>query len=183
MGIKLQNDKGFTLLESLVVVGVISIIIPALFALFFAHLRAQSKIYVLQEVKKNGDAALGTIETLVKENAISVHSASPPTSGNEVCATMSSYTGVLYFLDRNGSYFSFDQTNDKIASSSSVSSTVNLTSDKVKVSAFSLSCTRNSTYSEPLVSVSFTVTQAITATNPSETASLNYQTKMKLRPN
>jgi len=179
----MKKNKGFTLIESLIVVGVIAIIIPALFALFFSHLRAQSKVYLLQQVKQNGDNALNVIETLIKENTISIHSGSPPTSGNQVCTDASStYSSTMYFLDRSGSYFNFAVASNKIASSSSVSSTVNLTSDKVAVTSFALSCAQGSSFSDPIVSVSFTVSQANSVNRPDESATLQYQTKMKLRP-
>lgn len=174
---------GFTLIETLIVIAIVAMIIPALFGLFFAHVRAQAKVYVLQQVKTNGDGALGIIETLVKDNAISIHSGSPPTSGNEVCSTASSsYSSTMYFLDRSGSYFNFALSSGKIASSSSVMSTVYLTSDKVSVSSFTLSCDRGSSYSQPVVSIGFTVTQAGAGGRTDESATLQYQTKVQLRP-
>lgn len=179
----MKSKKGFTLIEVLVVVGIVSIIVPAVFGLFFAHLRAQSKVILLQEVKNNGDGALSIIEELVKRNAVSVHSATPPVTANEVCATSgSSYSSTMYFLDRNGDYFNFSLSSGKIASASSIMSTVNLTNDKVQVTDFTLTCSRSSTYTEPLISISFTVSQANTASSPEQSASLSYQTKMKLRP-
>jgi prepilin-type N-terminal cleavage/methylation domain-containing protein len=169
MGLKnKQRQSGFTFIEMLIVVAIISIIIPALFALFFAHVRAQSKVFQLQQVKENGDSALGIMETLIKDGAISIHSASPPTSGNEVCATASSsYSGTLYFLDRSSTYFSFALSSGKIASSSSaMGTTVNLTNSKSTISSLAISCSRSSTYAEPLVSISFTVSQNGSGSRP-----------------
>lgn len=61
--------KAFTLIETMISLGVISIVIPVIFSLLFISLRAELKIKALKEVKNNGDFALAYISENVRENA------------------------------------------------------------------------------------------------------------------
>ena len=182
------NNFSFTLIELVIVIGVIAISLPVIFGLFFLNLQAQSRIYILQEVKRNGDYTLNVMQNIIKNRAYAIYSDSGLTT--EVCSTksgsgtLSSFSGsILYFRDVNGDGFYFDVTTNKIASHSAA---INpnpylLTNEKVSISSFDLSCMRTSVFSPPIVSVSFTVSQAGTPTRHEERASLNYQTKIKLK--
>ena len=170
------HTKGFTLVELVLVLGILGILLPAVFSLFVANLRAQTKVLILQDVKRNGDTALDTIEILVKAKAKSIEQQ----DGTPVCTTSgSTYSGDLYFVDDAGNRFMFNQSNNRIASESAA--TDYLTTNKVSVSSFEMSCDRSSLFVAPLISISFTIDQAQTTSRAEESASLQYQTKIRLR--
>lgn len=190
----MKSPKGFTLIEMLVVVGVVSFILPAVFAIIFTILRQQAKIYALQEVKRQGDFVLNTIRMNLKNNATTIHTAFPPTDSNQVCnSTGSSGSGTLYFQDRVNNYFSYVVINDSngiplIASNSSIpasnpypATTTNLTNDKTKTTSFSISCIRNASFSPPVIGISYQLQYNTTSTRPEDIASFTYQTKIQLR--
>lgn len=176
MGIK---NKGFTLLELILVLAIIGIILPAGFTMFVASMRAQMKVLVLQEVKRNGDIAIANIEGLIRDRALSLEQQ----DGTPVCATApDDYTsGDIYFVDPEGNRFRFYIDGESIASESSAIGAVPLTSSKVSVSGFSLTCKRDFNFSPPLISLSYTVDQAFSTRRAEETASLDYLTKIRLR--
>jgi len=190
MGITI--NKSFTLIELVIVIGVIAISLPVIFGLFFLNLQAQSRIYILQEVKRNGDYTLNVMQDIIKNRAYAIYS--DPGLSTEVCSTKSgsgtpsNFTTslpfpIMYFKDLDGRYFYFEVATNKIASRSAIISPdpYLLTNEKVSVSSFDLSCMRTSVFSPPIVSVSFTVSQAGTSTRHEEKASLDYQTKIKLK--
>ncbi len=174
MGIK--QSRGFTLIELIIVLGILGVLLPTIFALFIAHVRAQSKVLVLQEVKRNGDTALQTITTLIKADARGIENE----AGTPMCASSgTTSSGNVYFTDAQENRFMFHEDGGRIASESA--STAYLTSDKVEVTDFTLTCQRDSQFSGPLVSVSFTVSQATQTTRAEESARLSYQSKVRLR--
>lgn len=171
-----RTQRGFTMLELIIVLTILGILMPAGFAMFMANLRAQTKVLVLQEVKRNGDAALDTMESLIKVNGQRLEQA----DGTAICdAGSTSYSGDIYFVDTAGERFMFHQDTARIASESAT--TAYLTSDVVDVSNFVLSCSRESQFTSPLVSIAFDIQQARTTTRAEETAALSYQTKIRLR--
>ncbi len=190
MGIiqKLRSNIAFTLIEMVVVLGVISFALPVLFAIIFTILQQQAKIIRLQEVKKQGDFVLSTMENTIRNYAISIHTSSP-TSENEICKVpgLGESANVMYFKDKAGTWFSYSLGSDKIASGSSNPPNAggDLTTNKVKVSQngsnLFLSCVRKSAYSPAIISVNFKIEYNTVSTRPEETASLTYQTKIKLR--
>lgn len=162
----------------MITLSIIGVLLPSAFALFIANIRAQTKVLVLQEVKRNGDAALNTIETLIKTQAKSMEQL----DGTQVCSSSgSSYSGDVYFVDDDGSRFMFnrDVDTEQIASNSATS--VYLTTDNVNVTSFSLTCERESQFASPLISVAFSIEQGRTTTRAEEQSTLNYQTKIRLR--
>lgn len=180
------TKKGFTLIEMLVVVGVVALILPAVFSIVFAILRQQAKIYALQEIRRQGDLVLNTMRTALKNYAVTAHSTTPPQDANLVCVTSgSSSTGQIYFKDRFNNYFSYSvDSSEIIASSSSIpSATTNLTNSKVKIDPafFSIKCERINASSPPVVTIHYLVEYNSSSTRPEDTASFTYQTKIQLK--
>lgn len=185
----IKKKSGFTLLETIIVIGIISLILPIIFSIVFSITRQQAKVYVLSTVKREGDNALSVIENLVRNNAIAIYSDQALSS--QVCTTIS-YDGgsgsSFYFSDKDGNWFNFKTATDtellKIASDSSVlNSAIELTSVKnTQISSFNISCDQTSEITSPIVSIQFTISQKqTTSTRIEDLASLNYSTKIKLR--
>ncbi len=175
-----QNDSrskhGFTLIELTIVLTILGIILPAVFSIFLAHLRAQTKVLILQEVKRNGDEALNTITTLIKADGRSLQDV----DGARVCDTAgTTYSDDIYVVDSNDNRFMFHEVQGRIASESA--QTDYLTTSKVAVTNFSLTCQRDSQFTSPLLTLSFNVSQAQSTSRAEESVTLPYQTKVRLR--
>jgi len=187
----MKKLKGFTLIETIVVVGVLGLTLPVIFSIFYVLLQQQTKIYRLNTTKKEGDYAINLIENTIKNQAVSIISSNspiPPDATNKKCDNdSSSYssTSGLYFIDKDGSWFGYVVNGDTIASSSAALASINLTSSKTHITGFSISCSRTYLYSQPSVSLSFDIKfcndVGCAQTRPEEISSLHYQTKIKLR--
>ena len=185
-----MKKRSFTLIETIVVVAVIGITMPVLFVIIFALMRQQVKIYRLSQIKREGDYLINQMENTIKDNAMTIHSGTPPTDLNIVCKdALSSYSSnsSLYFFDKNNNWFGylFQTGSDTIASASAFPYEP-LTSSKILVSAFTISCVRNSIYSSAIILLNFDVcfdtgAGECTSTRPEETSSIHYQTRIKLR--
>lgn len=182
--------KSFTLIETIVVIGVIGLILPVVFAIFFVLTQQQTKIYRLNTIKKEGDYVVSLIENTIKKDAIAILN-DPANVDNPECASASTQYGStvdIYFLDKRGQWFGYLLSGVAIASdSSSLAQPINLTSTKTKISQFSVNCTRNSTYSQPTLFLSFDIEYCndvtCNQTRPEEIALMHYQTRIKLRNN
>lgn len=64
-----KRAEGFTLIETVISVGIISILIPVIFNLFFISLRSELRMRILKSVKSNGDVALAYISDSIREKA------------------------------------------------------------------------------------------------------------------
>lgn len=188
-----MKKKGFTIIEILVVITVIGLTLPVMFSIFFVLFQQQTKINRLSAVKKEGDYIISQVNNTVKDRAVSIHSGKPPDDTNKVCATDISDHGVsptvtsLYFLDKNRLWFGYALNGNSIAFDSvSLASVQNLSSSKIIITNFLISCIRNNLFSPPLISLSFDIcydagTGDCTSTRPEELVSLHYQTRIKLR--
>ncbi|MGB4966138.1 MAG: type II secretion system protein [Microgenomates group bacterium] len=181
-----KTKYGFTLIELIVSLGVLALTLPVVFSLFLINLQSRTKILILQQVKRNGDDALASIEQLVHTRASALYSDAALTT--EVCSTTSGTTtptssNTVYMKDSSGNRFYFYLSNGQIASDSAVISPnpLYLTNTKVVVSNFSLSCERTSSFSPPLVSIGFQVSQFGSPATREGKATLYYQTKTKLQ--
>jgi prepilin-type N-terminal cleavage/methylation domain-containing protein len=184
----MNSKKGFTFIEMLVVMVIISLALPALFSIVFGVLQQQTKILRLAEIKRQGDYALSSMTSTIRNYAISTHSGVPPTIGggsNEVCSgVVLTPTPVAAFRDKytTSSYFQYGLSGTKIASTSSVAGTSgDLTSANVVITNFSISCTRPNAASLPIIGVGFTISYNAPQVRAEEVAELYYQTSVKLR--
>lgn len=180
----MNRKKSFTLIEIIVVTALISLILPALFTIVFAVLVEQIKLYRLTEVKKQGDYGINIIENTLRNRAVAVYSSSQfitELCGSALSSSSQTDGSNFYFKDRANDWFKFSALSDRIASSSAVVATTNLTTAKVKVSNFLISCKRQGLFSSPVVKISFTISYATTSQLAQNNASLNYSISIKLR--
>lgn len=179
-----MNKKAFTIIELLVVTGVIGLMIPVIFTAMFAVVRQEARVYALNTVKTQGDFILNNMKFNVRNYALSAHSASPATDANRVCTTASSTPTVqnpLVLRDREGNSFFYSVTAGAIASNSSQLATpLTLNNDKVQITGLTMSCNIPSQFSAPIITVSYTVNY-VSSVSGEYPASLPYQTKIKLR--
>jgi len=180
--------KSFTLIELIIVVGITSLMVPVVFSIVFVIIQQQTKIIRLQEVKRQGDFILSNIKTTIRNNAVEIYSNNDLTEEHKVCATSdSSYEGLsgqsLYFKDKLGKWFNYYLTDDKISSGSSlfISNPEELTNDQVAITNYTITCTRQSIYSTPMIALSITLQYNTTSTRPEDTAELTYNTNIKLK--
>lgn len=172
-----QKKHGFTLIEILVVIGVVAIALPVMFAIIYSIMRAQIRLYRLTEVKRQGDFVINSVSSTIRNNAVAIYSKFDFTT--PICTTAgapyvdqnplnhnSSPTdaGGLFFKDKTSTdkWFRFYYNNAQIASASGtmiagVQTIVGLNSARVMVSNFVIQCARQNIVSPPIVQVSFDI--------------------------
>ncbi len=189
--------RSFTLIEIVIVVGVIGLVLPVLFGIVFTILKQQLKIYALMEVKRQGDFASNKIKYLVKQRAVNIIEptsfAVDPENAIKICPVLPEATPTpfkqVYFSDRDLKLFSFTIVTPPppvpaginiIASSSASNNIVNeaFTNSKVTIENFAMTCYRTNVFSAPIFSYSFKVKKT---GGVDESVSLYYQSKIKLQ--
>jgi prepilin-type N-terminal cleavage/methylation domain-containing protein len=179
-----KGRRGFTFIEMMVVVVVLSVALPAIFTIALIIFRQQLKVFALQTVKREGDTVFNTIMVNLKNNAVSVHNGYIATDSNEVCTT-SSYNGSpIIFKDAYSNSFYFPLNGDTVSSVSSIpKATVNLSDSTVSLKNFLMTCSRPSSAAAPIITVSYDVVYKTSSTRTEDTAKLHYATKIRLRNN
>lgn len=159
----LNLKKGFTLVELIIVAGIMLIIGLVSANLFFSILKGSLKATVIKEVKQNGDYALAILERGIR-NAIDI---TPCNSG----MTLPSIT--VTNSDGTTTEFSFSDTT--IASSGA-----NLISDGFFVSSYGFEC--NLVDERPSeVKIKFTLGKNLVSLRSEEKATVNFRTMVKIR--
>lgn len=179
MGIN-KRLSGFTLIETIVVITIISLTLPAIFAIVSGIARQQLKVYRISIVKNEGDYILNLLTNTIRNSAVNIYSDSPPTT--EQCQTApSSYLqkSKMAFKDQLGNWFAFSFSGNSV-SSSSANPTIQLNSSKVLISG-SIGCKRSFLFSNPDILLNYDVSYNTTSTRPEETATLHYQTQIRLK--
>lgn len=178
----------------MVVIGVIGMVLPALFSIVFIVLQQQVKVLRLTEAKRQGDFVLNSIGAIVRTDGVAIYSSISPFS-TERCAqtdttSFSSATGDdFYFKDKNDNWFQYAFSSNTIASNSGIAgASGDLTTPKARVENFSIQCKRSARFSPPVITVRFDicyggsgVTSCSPNGRPEETSTLQYVTDIKLR--
>jgi prepilin-type N-terminal cleavage/methylation domain-containing protein len=175
----MMNKRGFTLLEILVSVGILSTIAIVVAQSFFTVLRSNTKTEILKDVKQSGETAMLTMARMI-QNAQEVTS---------ICAPEGTTLESIDIVNPDGGTTSFgcflDGTTTRIASTSG--STDFLTDNRVTIggdacSASSLVFVCTSTAGLPArVSVSFSLAQSGVSAQEFESASETYTATVSIR--
>ena len=176
-------NKGFTLLEVLIVVIVVSLVIPMIASLFIINIQSFSRVKILQQVKNNGDFVMDIIEQKVRNDVWAIYSNASAT--DEVCSTKSSsytadnYTGALYFRDRDQMIFYLSDNNGTLEFTNNAV-TSSLTNNQVIADTLTMSCSRSSVFVSPVINIAFSLQQRY-GSKYHDQARLTYSTKFKGR--
>ena len=170
------QNKGFTLIELMVVVTLISIMGIMTTQILIINIRSQKKSEIIKEVKQNGDFALSVMENMVRN------------ANDIVTASCNTNTNQFAILNQDGFSTTFDCSDGlQIASRSADYPTGNplenypLTSTKVSLEAcnFRIVCP-TPPLSAKYVFINFSLKQA-GGVSVEDTAKSDFQTTISLR--
>jgi len=170
---KRKTEQGFTLVEILVVIGLLGIIVAIGSNMFFTTLRSSSKSKILTTVKQNGDYALATIERLIRDSEKVITN-----SDGSLCVA-----GMNKIKTKrlNGDEIEFSCEGEGTTDSLIASNSARLTSSDVKVDSCSFDCSSQGEFYPQVVMINFTLSQAAVTTRPEEQASLNFKATVTTR--
>lgn len=187
---KISIRAAFTFVETLVVLAVVGLILPALFSIYFVIVREQLKLNRLTEVKRQGDRIVSYLENTVRNSSYRLYNS----SNSEVCGTSAPFpaptASVRYFRDEYGNGFSIYSPSINLLDIRITPAmpaptlsfqTGQLNSSKVNITGFSMYCSKTASFTAPLVNISFQADFNTASTRPEDNASLLYQTSVKLR--
>lgn len=181
------NKSGFTLIEVLMVLGVIAVVIPSIMSISYVILSEQLRIYRLTETKRQGDYIMNVMKEKIARDADTLYNNN---TALNVCVdagdSFSSPKGTTFdFIDEDGSTFSFREVaNNMVITDLTVLPTItsNLNDARVSIRNLTVECSRKTFFTRPLVGFAFDATFVdATPTVREGTIILHYQTKVKLR--
>lgn len=192
---KYLSNSAYTLVETIIVLTIVAIIMPAVFSILYSILLQQAKISELVETKRQGDYIMQFMKEKIARDASAIEEMPggiPLAFGirsarcNVPGSSYSNPAGNDFtFSDSQGNYFQFYGSGNKNLSYIQGSPTfINTTlhNNSVIISDFQISCIKKATYSDPMVAFSFTAT--FNRQNPDDQlgiTQLRYQSKVKLR--
>lgn len=159
---RMKRSKGFTLIEILVVIGVLAIIVVVGSTSFFNLLKGSMKTRTINLVKQNGDYALAIMERMIR-NAQKIDSACT-SSMDEISIT-----------NPDGGSTTFSCTDNPISSNSA-----KLISDQITVNNCFFDCQEGGYFNPDVVTIDFTLSTG-DPTQPEEYATINFKTTVVLR--
>jgi len=178
-----EQSFGFTLVEILVVVGILGIIAVVASTIFFTTLRSSGKTKVLTTVKQNGDYALSVMERLIRDSEEVITN-----SDNKVCE---SGMKEIKLKRIDGTMVEFACLEEGTANGRIASNSARLTSSEVKVDSCSFDCScpvafpnctsQGTKFYPKTVTIKFTLSQAGATVRPEEQATINFQTTVSTR--
>lgn len=174
---ELKTDKGYTLMEIMVVITVMATIVAIGSSIFLSILRGSTKAKSISMVKQNGVWALSTMERMIR-NARQVEE----NSGGQVCNTGMNKINILS-PDQMETEFACEEigtTDSRIASNSAIRNT-RLTNNEVKVTSCQFNCEFGEGTRPDSVTILFTLTQNLMTSKPEEQVSVDFQTTVSLR--
>lgn len=158
--------RSFTLIELIIAVGVTALILPAVFAIFFAIIRQQLVLIAYQTIKREGDSIQRNIKNMLQQRAVyRTDGTYSYLTSEEVCPLITTPTPTfspdLYMVDRDGQQIHVFPTPTSTSvthvASASASKTYLLSSDQVSVTNMGFSCYRLNEFTPPIITTSFTV--------------------------
>jgi len=175
------THKSFTLMELIVAVGIIGLIIPAIFGIFFAIIRQQLVLVSYQEMKYQGDSVQRNIKNVLQNSAADI--TDNTYLATDMCPLTTTPTPTyfpnLYINDRDGNHVKLYQEGispNRIASDSA-SKTYYLTTKDVVVTQLGFTCYRINEFTPAIVSAKFTVQKSTVFSD----ISLPYSFNVRLR--
>lgn len=190
------TQRGYTLIEMLIVLSLMGLIIPIIFSILYVLLNMQLKMYRLIETKRQGDRIMTFMKEKITREAVAIRRA----NGTSRCTT---YTGspetttngadFIFVKDTSATppTFHFSLNNDTLFTQDSTNmASTSLHDTRIEVSDFRIQCfKRNNTLNpfqvnQDVILIGFSYTVHFVDNSPTSAegdTSLQYHTKIRLR--
>lgn len=162
----MEVKKGTSIIELVVVIGLISLLALAMSAIMLTTIVSSNRVRRLTQIKQSGDIALNQIQTLIR-NSRHVESCDTDT---DVLTTVNPDGGTTEIMVED------DGTANRIASNSGIYMTPN----SLEVAGFSITCEPNET-NPVLFKISFDMAHTISSGNERENPNLHFETTVGIR--
>lgn len=162
---EIKNKQGSSIIELVVVIGLISLLALAMSAIMLTTIISSNRVRRLTQIKQAGDLALTQIQTLIR-NSRSIELCDPI---NYEITTVNPDGGVTTIMTESAG----DTT--RIASNSGTY----LTPEHLAVNSFQITC--EPSYAPTLFKISFDMTQAESSGNERENTTLRFETTTSIR--
>jgi len=189
-----MKKKGFTFLETLVVISIFSLIFPLVLSILLVILNQQFRVYGLTEVKRQGDSIVNLLEGAISNHAYRIYDV----EANEICQpTAPAYpiSGLpSTFRDQYNSEFFINWSEPELSlvydpplapAPTFAFKQGLLNNSKVRITNFSLTCEKLALFSAPIINISFTacynLNDSCLSSDVKKMVSLDYQSRIKLR--
>lgn len=186
--------KSFTLIEVIIVMGVLAIMLPTIFSIVYVVIQQQLRVHRIVETKQQGDIILTYIKETISRESYGLSDS----NGNPYCVTagssFNSGSGNIYFYKGNnaqpdlfefsigGGNIFYQEYSFNIAWGYTIVTSIRLNSRAVQVTDLFIECRKKDDNSFPMVSISYNVTFNDATPLPGEpVTTLHYHTKLKLR--
>ena len=170
---KRKISKGFTLIEILVVIGLLGIIVAVGSNMFFTTLKSSTKSKILTVVKQNGDYALTIMERLIRDSEKVIVN-----SDGVLCEAGMNKLKVKRL---DGSEIEFTCEGEGTAGSLIASNSARLTSPEVKIDNCSFDCFSQGEFYPQIVKINFTLSQLAETIRVEEQAIIDFEATVTTR--
>jgi prepilin-type N-terminal cleavage/methylation domain-containing protein len=173
--------KGYTLIELVVVVGILVVISSLVTGILYTTLRSTTKTTVTTNVSQNGSYALSTITNIITSSSevLDVYNGEP---GDFSDCTDSPQGSSIELQRLDGGITTLACTDDTIASKSAEGSFNLLNTEAVQTTAnCSFTCKQSTVYDTPVIEINFSLIDKSTSSFKEDQASADFNTSVVLR--
>lgn len=170
---EIKKQKGFTIIEIIVVIGILGIIAAVGTNMFFTVISGSTKSKNLTTVKQNGEYALSVMERMIRNSSDVITN-----TDGQICESGMTKIKIIN-SDKEEIEFAFIDLggNSYIASNSS-----RITSDQVKVTSGVFNCSSTGDFNPKTIVIDFTLDQNISPTpRIEEEATMDFRMTVGIR--
>ena len=170
---EIKKQKGFTIIEIIVVIGILGIIAAVGTNMFFTVISGSTKSKNLTTVKQNGEYALSVMERMIRNSSDVITN-----TDGQICESGMTKIKIIN-SDKEETEFAFIDIdgNSYIASNSS-----RMTSDQVKVTSGVFNCSSTGDFNPKTIVIDFTLDQNISPTpRIEEEATMDFRMTVGIR--
>ncbi len=181
---KNKINKGFTLIEVLVVLGIMVFVSAIVSGIYFASLRTATKVNTLTVVRQNGDYAIAQIIKTVRfASGFAGVSNNNITYTTDCTATGSNQYNFLRITTSTGidTTYSCVGPGPAITETTAASTVSLINTGTVVLSSCSFTCTQITVTAPPDIGLSFSLSSKTTSNLPENNATIPFQTSVSLR--
>lgn len=166
----ISYQKGFTILEILVVMSIVSVAGVIVAGILVSTLRGSSKVNTVSNVKQNGNYAIAQMSRIIR---------SASTINILPCGNPSTAVQSITVTQIDTSQTIFDCSGSTITSNGT--SLLDTSNVKLVSSSCQLICSQQSSGDTPVVQIKFSLMQKNSSSQPDQSSTIPFQTSVILR--